>query len=132
MAIGSYRPTKADKLADLKETCKVDAALIKHYEFILNHFNEIIAVHDEEIAKIEEKKEAVLAQFIEAPEKLIALNKHLDELKTRINDIKDTTDVKKQKVRKLKNLKAQVAELEKELSGGNISLEELEELLADA
>ena len=41
MRICSYKQTKLDKLNSLVEGRKINEALIKHYNFILNHFDEV-------------------------------------------------------------------------------------------
>ncbi len=108
----SYHQTIKDKIKDLVETRKVDESLIKHYIFILEHFDDIITKHDIEIAKIDEQKAEIIKQFIEAPELLINLNKHLAEMTKRIGDVKDAASGKKQKIKRLNSLRERYAKLE--------------------
>lgn len=116
--------TIKDKIRDLIETRKIDESLIKHYIFILEHYDEIIAKHDTEIAVIDESKAEIIKQFIEAPEKLILLGTHLDEMTKKIGDIKDVASGKKQKIKRVKSLRERLATLQQECEAEGIDIEQ--------
>lgn len=128
--ICSYKQSAKDKLADLKETAIVDETLIKHYEFILANFEKMQAELDDEIQVIQQKKDALLNQFVEAPEKLVELKKHLEEINRKRTDVKDEASGKTQKIAKLKILKAKLEKLTKEMEADGIDIEEMEEKIA--
>lgn len=121
----SHHQTIKDKIKDLVETRKVDETLIKHYTFILEHFEDIISRHDAEIVKVETEKAEILKQFIEAPEKLIQLNIHLAEMTKRIGDIKDAASGKKQKINRVKSLRERLAILEQECKAEGIDIDNI-------
>jgi len=121
MGICSHRETIVMKLKDLVETKNVDKELIKHYTFILNHFDEVIAGHDKDIMVIEAKKAEILKQFIEAPQKLVELTKHLDQMTTKIKEIKNGRGA----VKRFKSLRERLASLKAELDAEGIDVEEL-------
>lgn len=121
MRICSHKETIKDRLKDVIETRKINVSLIKHYTHVLNHFDEIIAVHDADIAIIDAKKEEVLKQFIAAPEKLIALAAHLEVLRTKTNEIKSGAG----KAKQVKNLRQRLADLEAECKADGIDIDEL-------
>ena len=123
MSIGSFKQTNQEKIKSLIETRKIDESLIKHYTFILNHFDEIIATHDKDIVVIEAKKAEILKQFIEAPEKLIQLNAHLAEIQKRIKDTKDITTNRTQKINRIKSLRERLAVLKEECEAEGINVE---------
>jgi len=121
MKLCSHRQTIAMKLKDLVETKNVDKKLIQHYTFILNHFDEVIASHDRDIMVIEEKKAEILKQFIEAPQKLVELNKHLEQMTIKIKRVKNGRGA----VQRFKNLRERLASLKEELDAEGINVEEL-------
>ena len=124
LIICSYHQTVKDKIKDLIETRKIDESLIKHYIFILEHFDEIIAKHDKDIAEIEAVKAEILKQFVLAPENLIQLGLHLAEMTKKIGDVKDAATGKKQKINRVKSLRERLANLQAECEAENIDIEQ--------
>lgn len=125
LRICSHHQTIKDKIKDLVETRKVDESLIKHYIFILEHFDEIVAAHDKEIAKIDGAKAEILKQFIEAPEQLIQLNIHLAEMTKKIGDTKDAHSGKNQRIKRVKSLRERLAILQQECETEGIDVEQV-------
>ena len=119
----TYRITTKIKLKSIAESKKANEVLIKHYTFILEHFDDIIAVHDKEIDKIEEVKAEIIKQFIEAPQQLKELNQHLAELS---NSRQNVTD-KDSKVKRVKNLRQRLADLLQQCKEDDIDLDEIRE-----
>lgn len=120
--LATYKIKMKERLRSIAESKKVDEVLLKHYTFILEHSDEIIAKHDEEIAKIDNEKAKVLKQFIEAPELLKELNRHLAELATTRKEVTN----KDSKVKKVKKLRQQLIDLEKQLKDDGVDIDEAE------
>jgi chromosome segregation ATPase len=130
MGICSHKQTARQKIADLKETAKVDETLIKHYEHILAHFDAIDTELVDEIAVIQEKRETLLQQFIKAPEELIGLNKHLAEIQQRTKGVKDEVSGKTKKLNRFKSLSKKLKEMEQEFAAQGINVDEALEKMA--
>lgn len=116
----SHRQTTKDKLKSLAEDVKIGESLINHYTFILEHFDEVIASHDTEIAIIEAKKEEILKQFIAAPQELVTLAQHITKLQEKIINVKGI----KQKTERTKNLRERLAALEQVCKAKGINIEQ--------
>ena len=121
MKICNWQHTTKDRLNDIAEARKINEALVKHYNFILDNYDSIITIHDKDIAVIEIEKAEVLRQFIEAPEKLKELASSLVELQK----TKDVVSNKRQKINQLKSLKERIAILRQECVDDGIDIEKI-------
>ena len=118
--ITTYRITTRERLKSIAESKKANEVLIKHYTFILEHFDDIIAVHDKEIAEIADVKAEILKQFIEAPQQLKELNQHLSTLKNSRQNITDRDS----KVKRVKHMRERLANLEQECRAAGVNINE--------
>lgn len=120
----SFKQSFKDKLKSLAEDVKIGESLINHYTFILEHFDEVIASHDAEIAVIDAKKEEVLQQFIAAPQELVTLAQHITKLKQKAKSIKDARSNKTGKIKRIKSLRERLAALQQECETEGIDIEQ--------
>lgn len=118
----SYRSTTKMRLKEIAEAKKINEVLVKHYTFILTHFEEVIAKHDDAIAEIEAEKEEVLSQFIKAPQLLKELAQGIAQLQQTKRDVTNRNT----KVKKLRNLRERYEALKHQIIFDGINIEETE------
>ena len=118
--LDTYRVTLKMRLKEIAEAKKINEALLKHYNFILDYFDAIIIKYDDAIIEIEEKKEAMLKQFMEAPELLKDLGKHIEELAKSKKSVCDND----KKVKKVRFLREKLDMLEQTCRQEGINIEE--------
>lgn len=125
--IGRGSQTQDEKLKDIRETQQIDEALIKHYIFIQEHWEELVAVHDKEIIELQTKKASILQELHDAPQKLIDLRLHLVEMRLKYKGLKDLTTGKTQRIKKFKILREKFAALKAELEAEGIDIEQCQQ-----
>jgi len=116
----SYRITTKARLKNIAESKKITEALIKHYTYIFENYEEAIRRHDEDIAEIEAIKAEIWKTFIEAPERLIRLNKQLSTLQGRKTDVTNCDS----KVKRYRDMLERLRDMEKEFEEDGVNLEE--------
>ena len=126
--LANYKITTKRRLKSIAESKKVDEVLLKHYTFILEHFDEMVAKHDQEIFKIEEEKAELFKQFVEAPQLLKELAQHLDEL----TKTKKNVTGQDSKVKKFKDLRERLEKLTAEMKDEGIDINEVESKIEEA
>lgn len=115
MAMGTSAGTTKDKLKDMLETQRMLIALIRHYTFVLENNDEIMATFDADIATIEGRKLIAKADFEKAPQELTDLNTQLLDLQTKHKSLKDLTSGKTQRINKFRALRDRLRILKAEL-----------------
>ena len=116
----SYRITTKARLKSIAESAKITEALIKHYTYIFENYEEAIRKHDEDIAEIEAIKAEIWKTFIEAPERLIQLNQHLSTLQGTRQDVTSCDS----KVKRYKDVLERLREMEKEFEEDGVDIDE--------
>lgn len=123
--ICSWKQSTKDKLKDVAETLKIDRSLIRHYTFVTENFDELVAEQNKEIAKIEKKKAEILNEYNQAPIKIKELQTHLKLIQKKYGNIRDISMNKKQKINRLKKLRERLAVLQEECEAEGIDVEEI-------